>query len=215
MLELDHIVIATPDMNEIISQYGNQFAIKAVKGGVHEEWGTYNYLSFFSNNGYLEFLGIDNIEKAKDSENPLIQHLVYVIEENINGAFQFALRTKQLDKYVNHFEKNNITYKGPFSAQREKPDGTTLKWRMLFPDYNYKNETLPFLIEWENPDIVFSETNLSNVQSITKVKYGGITKEEFAHIYQLKQRKLSKNLLHLFNSKILFDDDKKVRFDLA
>src|SRR5690625_6775684 len=72
MLELDHIVIATPDMDESISQYGNKFAIKAIKGGEHEAWGTYNYLSFFSNNGYLEFLGIDDLEKAKDAENPLI-----------------------------------------------------------------------------------------------------------------------------------------------
>ena len=215
MLELDHIVIATPDMDESISQYGNKFAIKAIKGGEHEAWGTYNYLSFFSNNGYLEFLGIDDLEKAKDAENPLIQHLVYVLERNNYGAFQFALRTKQLDQYVTHFEKNNIAYHGPYDAQREKPDGTILKWRMLFPEYNYENGVLPFLIEWEDPKVVFSEANLANAQNITKIKFGGITKEDFAHIYQLKPKKLNKNLLHLLNSKILFDDDKKLRFDLA
>jgi catechol 2,3-dioxygenase-like lactoylglutathione lyase family enzyme len=215
MLELDHIVIATPDMKESISQYGNQFAVKAIKGGEHEDWGTYNYLSFFSNDGYLEFLGINDIEKAKQSANPLIRHLVYVTEESRFGAFQFGLRTKYLDSYIAHFEESNIPYQGPFPGERRKTDGTVLKWRMLFPDYNHEHEVLPFLIEWEDPDAVFSEPNLSNAQSITKIKYGGLPKEVFAHIYQLKLRKLNKNQLHLFNSKILFDDDRTLRFDLA
>ncbi|HLR67328.1 VOC family protein [Virgibacillus alimentarius] len=215
MLQLDHIVIATPDMDESISQYSSKFANKVVKGGEHEEWGTYNYLSFFSNTSYLEFINIYDFKTAKEAENPLIQHLVHVLEESKYGAFQFALRTKQLDKYITHFKKHNIPYKGPYAAERVKPDGTILKWRMLLPEYNYKDEVLPFLIEWEDPNIVFSETNLSNAKSITKIKYGGITKEEFARIYQLKPRKLDKNQLHLLNSKIFFDNDRKLRFDLA
>lgn len=215
MLELDHIVIATPDMDDYISNYGNQFSIKAIKGGEHMEWGTYNYLSFFSNNGYLEFLAIDDKEKARKADNPLIQHLVYVNKKKLFGPFQFALRTKHLDKYINHFENNDIPYHGPFPGKREKPDGTVLKWRMLFPDYDYKNGILPFLIEWEDPSIVFSEENLSNAQSITKVKLGGITKEKFTHIYQLKPRKLNKNQLALLNSKILFEGDDELSFELV
>lgn len=215
MLELDHIVIATPNMDDYIANYGNQFAIKAIKGGEHADWGTYNFLSFFSNNGYLEFLGIDDIETAKVSENPLIQHLVYATEEELFGPFQFALRTRQLDRYITHFENNDIPYSGPFPGERIKPDGTALRWRMLFPAYDYKQEMLPFLIEWEDPSIVFSEANLSNAQSITKIKYNGLTKETFAHIYNLKPRKLNKNQLALFNSKIFFDTEENLRFELA
>src|SRR5699024_3644077 len=197
------------------SQYGNKFAIKAIKGGEHEAWGTYNYLSFFSNNGYLEFLGIDDLEKAKDAENPLIQHLVYVLERNNYGAFQFALRTKQLDQYVTHFEKNNIAYHGPYDAQRQKPDGTILKWRMLFPEYNYESGVLPFLIEWEDTKVVFSEANLAKVQNITKIKFGGITKEDFSNIYKLKIKKFKKYILQLLKSKIYFNYNNKLRFNLA
>src|SRR5699024_2938837 len=161
-------------------------AIKAVKGGEHTEWGTYNYLSHFSNNSYLELLGVSDREKAKNTTNPLRQHLIYMEAEDKNGPFQFALRTKQLESYVAHFEKEAIPFKAPISAQREKPDGTILKWQMLFPVYDHKEETLPFLIQWEDPQAVFSETNLANTQNITRVNYGWLDKATFARIYQLK-----------------------------
>ncbi|HLQ70232.1 MAG TPA: VOC family protein [Bacillota bacterium] len=215
MLALDHIVINSPNTNDIVTNSGMKVAIKAVKGGEHTEWGTYNYLSHFSNNSYLELLGVNNPEKAKNANNPLIQHLLYVQEEERTGPFQFALRTKQLDSYITHFEKEGIPYKGPFLAQREKPDGTILKWRMLFPVYDYTKETLPFLIEWEDPEAIFSETNLANTQNITRVNYGGLDRSTFAHIYQMKPKKLNKRQLTLLNSVIYFTDDKKIGFELV
>ncbi|HLR03472.1 MAG TPA: VOC family protein [Virgibacillus sp.] len=215
MLALDHIVINSSNTNDIITHSGMKVAIKAVKGGEHDEWGTYNYLSHFSNNSYLELLGVNDYEKARNSTNPLIQHLLYMQEQEINGPFQFALRTKQLDSYVTHFDKEGIPYKGPFAAQREKPDGTILKWRMLFPVYDYKQETLPFLIEWEDPKSVFSEANLANTQSITRVNYGSLDKQTFARIYQMKPKKLNKNQLTLLNSTIYFTQNGKINFELV
>src|SRR5699024_1051550 len=151
MLALDHVVIAGNDAETASAQYGNQFTIKAVKGGEHTNWGTYNYLAYFSNDSYLEWLGISDLAKATDTDNPLIQHLVFMIENDLPGPFQFALRTNELNSYISHFDKENISYTGPVSGERIKPDGTALKWRMLFPHYDHSEEILPFLIEWENP----------------------------------------------------------------
>lgn len=215
LLALDHIVINSTNTNDIITHSGMNVAFKAVKGGEHDDWGTYNYLSHFSNNSYLELLGVNDYNKAEESTNPLIQHLLYMQKQGKTGPFQFALRTKQLDSYVTHFNKEGIPYKGPFSAQREKPDGTIIKWRMLFPVYDFKRETMPFLIEWEDPKAVFSETNLANTQSITRVNYGSLDKPTFARIYQLKPKKLNKHQITLLNSMIYFTDNQKITFELV
>ncbi|GGB55642.1 hypothetical protein F3157_08365 [Virgibacillus dakarensis] len=215
MLALDHIVIAGNNAEKASAQYGNKFTIKAIKGGEHIDWGTYNYLSYFSNDSYLEWLGITDLTKAKNAENPLIQHLVYTMENDLLGPFQFALRTNQMDDYIAHFKAEGIPYKGPFSGERAKPDGTVLKWRMLFPEYDHTKELLPFLIEWENPRDAYPDTSLLNIQTITKINYSGMDRDKFAHIYQLKPKKLNKNLLTLQNCRIQFTDHKKLHFDLV
>ena len=215
MLALDHIVFAGMDAERASARYGNQFAIKAVKGGQHDHWGTYNYLAYFSNNSYLEWLGVYNEDKIKEADNPLIQHLDHFLEQGGRGPFQFALRTNQMDKYLAHFEKNNIPYQGPFPGKREKPDGTMLKWRMLFPAYDVKKEMLPFLIEWDRDDDKQMVTSLLNPQAITKISYGGTNRARFRQIYQLKAKSLYKNHFPLTNSKITFTDQTMLSFDLV
>lgn len=208
MLALDHIVFAGAQKDFSEEEYGQGSSIKAVKGGDHEIWGTYNYLAHFSNDSYIEWLGINDYEKAKQVDIPLIKHLIYSADQNQNGPIQFALRTNQMDSFVAHFEKQGIPYKGPYDGQRSKPDGTVLKWRMLFPEYDYTQEVLPFLIEWQTPNQVSS---LFNPQAITSVTMNSDI-EQFRHIYQLKPRKLLKNRVVLQNAKIFFAQDGDLTF---
>lgn len=210
MLALDHIIFAGTQKDFSEEEYGQGSSIKAVKGGDHEIWGTYNYLAHFSNDSYIEWLGIKDYGKAKQVDIPLIKHLIYAADEGTNGPIQFALRTNQIDSFVAHFEKNEIPFKGPFNAQRTKPDGTILKWRMLFPEYDYKQEILPFLIEWGTPNQVSS---LFNPQAITSVTMN-INIEKFRRFYQLKPRKLLKNRIVLQNTKIFFSQDGPLRFTI-
>ncbi|SHG32670.1 VOC family protein [Ornithinibacillus halophilus] len=217
MLALDHIVFAGKNAEEASQRYGSKFAIKAIKGGEHENWGTYNYLAYFSNHSYIEWMGIQNEEVAENSNNPLIQHLIHHIKNGEPGPFQIALRTDQMNDYINHFKKNNIAFKGPFEGHRIRPDGTELKWRMLFPSYDYTKEMLPFLIEWDEPIRLTGPNvaSLSNPQAITDIYYGGVDKEVFAHIYQLKPRRLLKNQLTIQNTKIHFNKERLLQFHLA
>ncbi|WP_053071890.1 VOC family protein [Ornithinibacillus contaminans] len=214
MLALDHIVIAGKNAEKDSVSFNKRLAIKAIKGGEHEHWGTYNYLAYFSNESYIEWLGIRDITIAKQSDNPLIQHLVFLHEKNQAGPFQFALRTDQMDDYITHFEENNIPYKGPFLGKRQQPDGTVLKWRMLFPTYDYQTGMLPFLIEWIHPSNGPSPISLTNSQAITNVSYSGVDKDAFSHIYQLKTKKSFSNQFSLQNTKIVFNNDEKLGFEL-
>src|SRR5699024_9298724 len=56
ILAQDHIVISGTNVEQASEQYGKQLSIKAVKVGEHENWGTYNYLAYFSNSCYIEWL---------------------------------------------------------------------------------------------------------------------------------------------------------------
>lgn len=205
MLSLDHIVFAGNDLQAATKEYGN-IALKSVKGGEHDNWGTYNYLAYFSNNCYIEWLGINDVSKAQASENPLIQHLVHVLSTKSQGPFQFALRTTKLDAYVEHFKANNISFTGPVHGERLKPDGTTLRWRMLFPTYDYEQETLPFLIEWGQSEAERFDVSLINSQAITNISFGGIDKELFQHIYQLRPRARNRQV-RLRNAQLEFKND--------
>ncbi|MDY0395356.1 VOC family protein [Virgibacillus halophilus] len=139
MLALDHIVISGKNAESASSNYGRKFSIKAIKGGDHANWGTYNYLAYFSNESYIEWLGVNDPEKMKTADNPLIQHLSKILEETEQPtAFQFALRTTEMNEYIRHFQEKDIRFYGPVPGQRQRPDGSTLKWRMLFPLFDYQ-----------------------------------------------------------------------------
>jgi len=215
LLYLDHVIWTGKDIEGISEKYGSEFAVKSVKGGEHDSWGTYNYLTFFSNSCYMEWLGINDVERAENLDHPLIQHLVYTLNKEHQGPFQFALRTDKLDDYLEHFNKNNIPYKGPFHGQRKKPNGQLLSWRMLFPSYDFtKDETLPFLIEWDQSESERFEVSLINNQAITGLHFGGISKERFQEIYSLPTKKIRSPKL-LRNVKMHFHDEPCLSIDIA
>lgn len=212
MLSLDHIVFAGNDLQAATKNYGN-IPLKSVKGGDHENWGTHNYLAYFSNNCYIEWLGVKDVEKAKTSTNPLIQHLVHVLSKEKHGPFQVALRTTKLDEYVAHFKQNNIPFTGPVDGERQKPDGSTLRWRMLFPTYHYEEETLPFLIEWSESEAKRFDVSLINSQAVSDVLIGNLSKERYQEIYQLRSI-IKPRPVRLRNTNVKFTKDGKLSMNV-
>src|SRR5690625_126217 len=214
MLALDHIVFAGENIEKESAIYSEKYALKTIRGGEHMNWGTYNYLAHFSNNCYIEWLGIYDEVKAQQSDNPLIKHLVYALAQNTLGQYQFALRTNKLDEYVNHFKKIDIPFIGPVQGKRIKPDGEELTWRMLFPMYDHTKEMLPFLIEWDQPEEERIDVSLMNSPSITTIHYGGLPMEKFLHLYNFPFKKRKINKLSLLNCKIIFTDNNQLQINL-
>lgn len=208
MLYLDHVIWTGNDVEEINKKYGIKFAVKSVKGGEHKDWGTFNYLTHMSNNCYLEWLGVRDIERAEKQDIPLIQHLVQTLKNGKDGPFQFALRTNKMMDYIDHFKANDIPYTGPVLGERRKPNGQLLSWRMLFPHGNYKDKgVLPFLIQWDQPEHKRVDVSLINHQAITDIEFSGTDKARFSHIYQLPNKKLSGNKIKLPNTNIHFTEN--------
>lgn len=215
MLELDHIVFAGKDIGEASAAYGDKFKVIAIKGGEDEKSGTYNYLAHMLNDCYVSWLGVRNFERVKQSHILLNQHLTYLLENDIQGPFQFALRTENMGKYIEHFMENDIPFTGPFFNERIEPDGTKTTWKMVFPTYDYTREMLPFLIEWDKPLEKRIDQTLVNSKTITKVDYGGMGEERFKQIYDLSNKKRFMNRSLLRNTKLNFTNSGFLTFDIV
>lgn len=208
MLEIDHIVIATKDPARAAAEFGKQHHVVTLEGGRHTKWGTYNYLAYFSNGCYIEWLGIFETSLARKSDNPLVQQLVKALASDFEGAIQFALRTDQMDNYLERFTAGGIAYTGPIHGNRQKPDGTTLAWRMLFPDLHAG--TAPFLIEWGTQQNMPPNEDALNKQQIKSIGCG-LAADVAKKIYLMN---ISGNIIQLGNGKLDLQGAAGITFEI-
>lgn len=166
MLAIDHIVVASKDPEKDAKLFEQRYGVESIPGGKHTAWGTYNYLAYFDNNCYIEWLGIFDEQLAEKSDNPLIQQLVKLLEEGKAGVYTFALRTKNMEYELKRFKQNSITSEGPFPGSRKKVGGSVLSWRMLFPN----QADLPFLIEWGEGINLPDNQSKINVQQLASIQ---------------------------------------------
>jgi hypothetical protein len=136
--------------------------IHAINGGRHENWGTYNSLTYFGLS-YIEFLGIENLLIAeKQEENRLVTQIVeQLAKENREGPAKIAIRTDCIDKLAEKLKEEGFTVYGPLPGERVRADGQVIRWSLLFPENTAANTlSLPFFIQWEKADI----ERLSNLE---------------------------------------------------
>lgn len=182
MLALDHIIIAAKDPKQAADAFAKKHNVTVLEGGKHENWGTYNYLAYFGNDCYLEWLGIYDKNIASKSDNPLIDQLVRTLSSDVEGAIQYALRTDEMDHFLEHFHEQDISYTGPIAANRNRPDGSLLEWRMLFPQAEIVHH--PFLIEWGNVKNVPNDSTLINKRQIDTIYPVIANPNDFDKIFQ-------------------------------
>ncbi|PAV30684.1 hypothetical protein CIL05_06170 [Virgibacillus profundi] len=204
MLAIDHIIIAAKDPAQAAQNFGEKHGVTTLKGGKHSNWGTYNYLAYFSNDCYIEWLGIFDEDLAKRSDIPLIQQLVSALNNDIEGMIQFALRINNMDEHVKYFDVISLPYTGPIPGYRQKPDGSDLHWRMLFPE-----KELPFLIEWGNGKNIPQDNSLINKQQLKSITYGKGEAGFFKKTFQLDS---ANDSILLENGELNFSTDQKLNF---
>ena len=144
-LALDHLVhFIKADPSEAAARWRNE-GYKAVLGGSHENWGTYNSLLYIGQS-YLAFLSIEKNHIAADAENPLINQLTDELPLG-DGLGQLCFRTSNIEDLRIELKKKGFETLPIFKGSRKRQDGSMLSWKMLFfkenPDYKY-----PFFIDW-------------------------------------------------------------------
>ncbi|PAE26379.1 VOC family protein [Bacillus sp. 7894-2] len=146
---LDHIVHFINAEPAAAASKWRDHGYKAITGGSHENWGTYNSLLYIGHS-YLEFLSIEKDHIALSTDNPLIKQLTEEIRLG-EGIGQICFRTNNIEELQSELTEKGFKTFPIFDGSRKRADGSILSWKMLFikedPDYKY-----PFFIDWGMED---------------------------------------------------------------
>jgi hypothetical protein len=140
--DLDHIIIGYPNLEDGMARLFQLCGYHAAVGGSHPGRGTRNAILNLGNNSYLELLSPDPAQPA------LLWHqeIATLTELTIVG---WAIRQRDLDQLASLLKERGVPCSDPIAGSRVRPDGQTLRWRMLLLADDRKGN-LPFFIEWDS-----------------------------------------------------------------
>lgn len=147
----DHLVHFVEEPEKAVQEF-QAVGFHAVEGGVHEDRGTYNGLSYFGLS-YIEFLGTYDRDLVKNTEHPSFSLISTIIRDEFREGFaRFAIRTTNIEGVAQRFKEHGLKMTGPVPLHRKRPDGSVVKWQLLYAGTDEEGPELPFIIQWEAED---------------------------------------------------------------
>jgi catechol 2,3-dioxygenase-like lactoylglutathione lyase family enzyme len=140
---VDHIVLATPDMEDTSDRLTTLLGVSAVPGGSHPAWGTRNMLVAIGDRTYLEVVGPDR--EAPPPEGPRPFGLDALQAPHLAT---WAVRGRALDALVARARADGIELGEVQRRTRRRPDGVLLGWSMTDLDAPRMGGVLPFFVDW-------------------------------------------------------------------
>ena len=142
MVELDHVILGTPDLDATAARLESRHRLPSVDGGRHAGLGTGNRIAPLGD-AYLELMGIADRDEA--AANPLGTWVLGRVE-NGEAYLGWCVRTDDLDGVCARLGLDAL----PMS--RTRPDGFELRWRLAGLDRAMADPALPFFIQWDVDD---------------------------------------------------------------
>lgn len=143
---LDHVVIAGPDLSELVTWFEDLTGVAPAPGGTHPV-GTANALVALTVDGeprphYLELVGPD--PEREGEEKPKLFNIHRLKKPTL---ITYAVHPEGIDQVVERARTHGVELGEIQDLSRRAPDGTELTWRLTQapPPVNYG---LPFLIDW-------------------------------------------------------------------
>jgi hypothetical protein len=134
-----------------IEEY-QKLGLYAVEGGKHENYGTYNSLSYFDLS-YVELIGVFDhklVESVAGIEYSLRE--TFKKDNYIEGLARIALRSTNLEDDAERFRSLGLEVYGPSLLSRKRPDGSLVSWKLLYVGKPDEQLELPFFIQWDEGD---------------------------------------------------------------
>jgi hypothetical protein len=143
LARVDHIVLATPDVEDTADRLTTMLGVSPVPGGSHPAWGTLNALVALGDRVYLEVVGPDRESPPLDSPRPF----------GLDGIqaprlVTWAVRGRALGALVAHARADGIELGEVQRRTRRRPDGVLLGWSMTDLDAPRMDGLLPFFVDW-------------------------------------------------------------------
>ncbi|MFM9367137.1 VOC family protein [Streptomyces sp. Da 82-17] len=152
--ELDHLVLATPDLGSTVAEVAAATGVAPAEGGRHVGHGTRNFLyglgssepgggSGLGGGAYLEIVGPD--PEQPDPEGPRWFGI-----DTLDGPrlVHWAARVDGIAAAVACARDRGYDPGEPVGMSRRTPDGGSLAWQLTFPQPHGLGGLLPFLLDW-------------------------------------------------------------------
>jgi hypothetical protein len=140
---LDHLVLATPDLEATAARVAESTGVTPSAGGRHLGHGTRNMLCSLGPNSYLEIIGPDQDQDQGGGRDRRLFGIDELTEDRFVG---WAIAASGIDALVTLAAAAGHHTGEPVAMHRERPDETLLSWRLTMP----QSTTIPFLIDWES-----------------------------------------------------------------
>lgn len=145
--QIDHLVIAGPNLADLSTWWTDEAGAPAVPGGAHTDRGTRNELAGIDPTTYVELIGPDPGQPDPAAPRPFGIDAI-----TRRRLVTFAVAVDDLDQACAAVAATGID-PGPLTPmQRERPDGSVLAWRLAVPGDPSLGGVMPFLIEWADSE---------------------------------------------------------------
>lgn len=143
---LDHIVLATPDVQATVDEIADAIGVRAAEGGRFREMGVYNHLLALQDNAYLEIIGPDptapgggGMPFGLDPNSGRGAHIPHWCCKANGVIAERAAAAKAAG-----FDLGEVRPLG-----RDLPDGGRLDWQLTIGEWPpHLGGLVPFLIDW-------------------------------------------------------------------
>jgi hypothetical protein len=137
-LELDHVLLASPDLDAASNVLRDRWGLVSVAGGRHPAWGTANRIVPVGD-AYLELVAVVDDDIAGRSA---FGRWVAAARPLFIRPLGWAVRTVSIDAVA---RRNNLNVD---TGSRTAPGGRVLRWRVAGVEHAAAEPCLPFFIEW-------------------------------------------------------------------
>lgn len=149
--QFDHLVHFVEDPKKVIERL-KENGIHAAEGGVHQNRGTYNALSYFDLS-YIEFLSTYDRKLVEQTKHLKYSLMETVVQKQFKEGFaRFAVRTTNIEEAAERFREKGLEVYGPVPLSRKRPDESVINWKLLYVGKPNEELALPFIIQWDESD---------------------------------------------------------------
>lgn len=140
---VDHLVVGVPSL-AVATDWALQHLGQApLYGGQHQGFGTHNSLLGLGPSTYLEFLAPDPGQAP-----PASGYWMNVQQVQKPQLIRWAARSRHLSEDIEKAAAAGWQLGAIIPGNRQRADGSTLRWQLSDPNQNTSQGVLPFLIDW-------------------------------------------------------------------
>ena len=141
-IRLDHLMWGAPSLQAGMAEARRLFAVTPAAGGVHPGLGTCNALLSLGDDQYLEVIAPDRAQELAGTLGARLASL------EMPALVTWAAAASDLDAVASAARGAAFTVRGPVPTERRAPDGSVLRWRLLFVSGHAFGGLVPFFIDW-------------------------------------------------------------------